>query len=99
MDVKQVVGVAKDYVKDLFASEGIFDLGLEEVEFDENAKRWNVTIGFSRPWDKPVLGTTISEKLAALAERTASPKRSYKIVRIDDVSGQVLALKNRESNS
>jgi hypothetical protein len=98
MDVKQVVDLAKNYVKDLFASEGIFDLGLEEVELDENVSCWNVTIGFSRPWDKPVFGT-IGEKLAALAERTTSPKRSYKVVRIDDVSGRVLALKNRESNS
>ena len=97
MDVKQVVDLAKNYVKDLFASEGIFDLGLEEVEFDENVQRWNVTIGFSRPWDKIFFSTF--EKLAALAERTTSPKRSYKVVRIDDVSGRVLALKNRESNS
>jgi hypothetical protein len=98
MDVKQVVNMAKDYVMDLFANEGIFDLGLEEVEFDESAKSWNVTIGFSRPWDKPGSGT-IAEKLAAIADRTASPRRSYKVVRIHDVSGRVFALKNRESIS
>jgi hypothetical protein len=97
MDVKEVVDLAKSYVKDLFVGEAIFDLGLEEVEFDEKGRRWNVTIGFSRPWDKPVYGT-VGEKLAALAERTTSPRRSYKVVRIDDVSGRVLALKNRESN-
>jgi hypothetical protein len=95
MDVKEVVDLAKSYVKDLFVGEAIFDLGLEEVEFDEKGRRWNVTI--SRPWDKPVYGT-VGEKLAALAERTTSPRRSYKVVRIDDVSGRVLALKNRESN-
>jgi len=98
MDVKEAVNMAKEYVKDLFASEGIFDIGLEEVEYDESVKCWNVTIGFSRPWDKPVYGT-VAEKIAALAERTTSPKRSYKVVRIDNDFRRVLALKNRESNS
>lgn len=97
MDVKLAVDLAKKYVKDLFENEGIFDVGLEEVEFDDRAQKWNVTIGFSRPWDKPVTG--IGEGLAALAQQIASPKRAYKVVRIDDASRRIEALKNRESKS
>ena len=93
MDVKQVVDMAKKHVKDLFENEGIYDVGLEEIEFDDHAQVWNVTIGFSRPWDKPVTS------FAMLAQQFSYPKRSFKIVRIDDASGRLLSLKNREIKS
>ena len=35
MDVKEAVQVAKNYVIELFAEEGIVDVGLEEVDFDQ----------------------------------------------------------------
>ncbi len=92
MDVKEAVDLAKKYVIDLFANEGIVNLGLEEVEFDDSDGVWNVTIGFSRPWDKLTGG------LAALAQVHAS-SRSYKVVRIHDQSRRVLSVKNRETNS
>ena len=28
-------------------------VGLEEVEFDDESDQWLITIGFSRPWDRP----------------------------------------------
>ena len=34
MDVKEAVNTAKAYVAELFANEGLSNLGLEEVEFD-----------------------------------------------------------------
>ncbi len=52
MDVKQAVEMAKNYIVDLFANEGLSNLGLEDVEFDDVRGVWNVTVGFSRPWDK-----------------------------------------------
>jgi len=91
MDVKDAVQVAKDYARQLFADEGVINLGLEEVEFDEQAGIWSVTVGFSRPWDKP------SGALATLAQRLSIPGRSYKVVRILDASGNVISVKNRES--
>ena len=51
MDVKAAVRTAKEYVADLLADEGIINLGLEEVVFDEGDGTWNVTVGFSRPWE------------------------------------------------
>ncbi len=93
MDVKEAVALAKGYIRDLFSGEAISNVGLEEVEFVEGAKVWRVTIGFSRPWD------TAPNALAAIAQQVSSPKRSYKVVQIDDSRGQVRSVKNREIKS
>ena len=85
MNVKDVVTVAVNYVRDLFEHEEISNFGLEEIEFDDQAGEWIVTVGFSRPWDYP-------QNLAALA---GAPKRSYKTIRVNDI-GEVVAVKNRE---
>lgn len=92
MEVKQAVEIAKNHILDLFANEGLSNLGLEEVEFDDVSGVWNVTVGFSRPWDK------LSGAFAAIAQ-AANPTRSYKVVKINDDSGRVLSVKNRESKS
>jgi len=91
MNAKEAVRLAKDYIQDMFESEQIMNLGLEEVEFDEDSNSWNVTIGFSRPWDAP------ANALAAVAQRLNLPNRSYKVVCIDDSAGKVRSVKNRES--
>jgi len=91
MDVKAAVKLAKEHVLDLFAEENVSNLGLEEVEYDNNAQEWIVTLGFSRPWDEP------KNTLASLAQSTL-PRRSYKIVRIDN-DGQVKGVANRERSA
>ena len=91
MDVKDAVNTAKQYVSALFADEKLSNLGLEEVEFDEPALEWRVTLGFSRPWDE-VGG------LASIAQQF-NPRRSYKIIRISDETGKVLSVKNRDTSS
>ena len=88
MDVKQAVRTAKTYLADLMADEGIENLGLEEVQFDEVAQRWNVTIGFSRPWDR-------KNSLAAALTEYGRIDRSYKILSINDADGRVESLKDR----
>jgi hypothetical protein len=93
MNVKEAVEQAKGHIKDLFAGEQISNLGLEEVEFDDNSKIWNVTIGFSRPWD------TVANAFAAISRQTGTPNRSYKVVSIDDSTGSVRSVKNRETKS
>jgi hypothetical protein len=94
MNVKEAVDLARSHVLDLFAGEGISNLGLEEVEFDDADGVWSVTVGFSRPWDKASGG----RGLAALAQ-AETLNRSYKIVRIQDSTRRVLSVKNRETNS
>ena len=87
MNVKEAVKIAKEHVLDLFAEEEISNLGLEEVEYDDNTEEWFVTLGFSRPWDEP------RNTLASLAQ-ASTPNRSYKIVRIHSGSEQVKDIKN-----
>jgi hypothetical protein len=92
MDVKQAVAAAKNYVAELFAQEGISNLGLEEVEFDEQAGEWRVTIGFSRPWD------TITGWAALGVQPQTNPRRSYKVVRVSDATGAAKSVRDRGTN-
>ena len=86
MDVKEAVRTAKKYIAELFTDETIADVGLEEVEFNNMSNNWEVTIGFSRPWDQ-------ENPLAASIGNQPST-RSYKLVRIDD-DGHVISLTDR----
>ncbi|MYB77521.1 MAG: hypothetical protein F4X83_10605 [Chloroflexi bacterium] len=87
MDVKQAVQEAKEYIFDLFEGEEIEYVGLEEVEFDHESDEWKVTLGFSRPWDRP--------KSLSVALRDEPLRRSYKLVRINDSTGKVTSVTDR----
>lgn len=94
MDVNEAVMRAKQHVLELFATEGVENIGLEEVEFDEYNKTWSITIGFSRPWDHQPPNPFI-----AITAPKPYPKRSYKVVRISDDDAKVISVKNREVES
>ena len=87
MNVKEAVKLAVGYVQELFVSEQLTDLGLEEVEYDDAANAWLVTVGFSRPWDS-ALGA-----ISVIAGAGKAKSRSFKVVTIKD--GQVVSLKDR----
>ncbi len=89
MDVKAAVKLAKEHVLDLFDEKNITNFGLEEVDYNDNTGEWLITLGFSRPWDKP--NNTLASPLA----QSTVPHRSYKIVCIDDKAGQVKSVKKR----
>lgn len=57
MDVKEAVQTAKKYIAELFTEETITNVGLEEVEFNDTSNNWEVTIGFSRPWQTNLLSS------------------------------------------
>jgi hypothetical protein len=86
MDAKAAIRKAKDWIADVYAEEDIRNVGLEEVR--RNGDQWLITIGFSRPWDDA--GSLITSIAGEIARRT------YKTVRIDDASGDVLASEIRE---
>src|SRR5688572_25894281 len=94
MEVKDAVRLAKTHIVDLFGDEGVSNLGLEEVLYDDTEAIWRVTVGFSRPWDRAYGGITASLVSAGF---DPGPRRSYKVVEIRDDSGRVLSVKNRES--
>jgi hypothetical protein len=91
VNVKEAVAQAKKYIFDLFSDENPKNIGLEEVEFDEQTNEWLVTIGFSRPWDNPM-----ESSIAALSNLQRLPNRAYKIVRISNEKDEVLSVKTRE---
>ena len=92
MDVKEAVAAAKSYVTDIFSSERISAVQLEEVEFDDKQLVWNITVGFWRRADDEDF--PYASQLQAALSRVAK-QRSFKIVRLRDSDGQVLSLKHR----
>ncbi|WP_294131632.1 hypothetical protein [Sphingobium sp.] len=89
MEVKEAIAIAKSYITDIFGPEGAFNVGLEEVQFDGDSL-WSVTIGFSRPWDRPAVQNALLPQ---------QEKRTYKIVEINDNSERVVGVKNRMIDS
>ena len=51
MDVKGAVIAAKKWVADAFQSEGITNVGLEEIVLEPSDGVWQITIGFNRLWN------------------------------------------------
>ena len=91
MDVKQAIAAAKQYINEVYASEQVTNLGLEEVEHPQAAGNWVITLGFSRPWNTPrTRAQEVLENLGAVS----SLKRSYKVITMSD-DGTVLSMKNR----
>ena len=84
MNVKEAVQAANRYITELFADEGVQDLGLEEVVFHESTQVWKITMGFSRPWER--------QGLAALGQNR---NRSFKVVEINDDTGEIVGMTHR----
>ena len=93
MDMKEAIAKAKTYVLDVYADEGVTNLGLEEVEREPSTGGWAITLAFSRPWNTP--RTRAQEVLENLGG-VSSLKRSYKVVTVAD-DGSVLSMKRRAS--
>ena len=90
MNVKDAVKTAIEYITDIFATEHPENIGLEEVFLNEPQGVWEVTVGFSRPWDHQKGGL-----LATVQALT----RQYKIVRIDNQTGEVKSIRIRETKN
>ena len=88
--VKQAVARATDEAIELFGSEHLIDLGLEEVEMSKDGKFWLVTLGFYRPSKKPVSGLEALQQI-----RGVTHERKYKVFKVDATSGEVTSMKIR----
>ena len=91
MEAKEVISAAKSYIADVFQDEGVFNIGLEEIEFKGN--HWEVTIGFSRKWDLPPSNPLSISIGSSIDLRNLT--RTYKVVEIDDFDGKIKGVKNR----
>ena len=84
MDVREAAALARSYFNSVYLDETVEGLRLEELKYDYDEDEWSVTLGFSRPWDQDSPG-----------ESTQGAGRSYKEIRIDDDTGEVIALRDR----
>lgn len=91
INVRQAVEAARAYLGALYSSEEIAGILLEEVEFDENARCWFVTLSFTM--DKlPYAGHT---GVSAVVRSLEGPKRFFKVLKVHAETGEVLAMKIR----
>lgn len=89
MEVKEAFIAAKQHVAEIFDDEQITNLGLEEVRYDDGKQKWEITLGFFRPWNAD------RSPLAAWAGDPAA-RRTYKVVTISDADGKILSITNRD---
>lgn len=92
MAVRAAARTAKAYFAEVFADEDIDEVGLEEIDFDDQSNLWKITISFLGP-----RGEMDRFQAAATGYPAGTPtmRRSFKIVNIDDGSGSVLSVKHR----
>ncbi|MDE2787697.1 MAG: hypothetical protein OXL37_13675 [Chloroflexota bacterium] len=86
MDARAAAGVARAYAAEVFASEEISQLGLEEAIYDPEMDEWRITVGFARPWDQP---GSVGARLGLKSPRT------YKVVHIDNPTQVVTSITER----
>ena len=93
INVKQAVSIAAAHIKDLYSEEDPQNILLEEVRFEHEANRWDVTIGFDHkavvPASKFIRNDALREILNDKFERV------YKVVEVDGTSGAVLGMRMR----
>ena len=87
MQADEAIAKAKEYARQIFANEGAINLGLEVLRFDDTRAIWEVTVGFTRSWDRPSVLARFG------ADGTPLP-RTFKTIEIQDSDGRVLGVKH-----
>lgn len=87
---KQAIQTAMAYVREAYFNHQLAHVLLEEIRYDEESKRWYVTIGFdSLSPSHPVI--------SALPAWATQPRdRTFKVVEVDSLTGKPVSLKIRE---
>lgn len=91
IDMKKAVHSARKHALELFESDELPNLALEEIEFDDAHNQWLVTLGFDSPHkikrrtNGPSVFPTIEEEV----------QREYKQFHIDADDGQLVSMTMR----
>ena len=88
MEARAAVTKAKHVIAEYFEDEGVQHISLEEIKPRSNASGWEVTVGFSRPWERNLQSILESPKVI----------RSYKVVTLNR-DGNILSIKDRPLTS
>ncbi len=88
LDVKEAVAAAIEFIKHLYDAKALPDLRLEEVELTDDEQYWLVTLGFR----------DLAQPGSPLAEAVMLPRyeRTYKVIKVDALTGRSLAMTIRE---
>ena len=89
MDVQKAVGEATNYLRALYGG-SVDDVLIEEVERSLGGE-WLVTSSFSRP------GVVSRDPITKALGLPGTEHRYYKVFTIDDGTGEVTAMKIRQS--
>lgn len=89
MTPKEAIEKAKAYIREVFADEGPQDIGLEELIHDSRDGQWDVTIGFTRTWDRPR-----GVMAVAMGGEPRPYHRTFKTVEIRDEDGEVIGVRH-----
>jgi hypothetical protein len=94
VDVKQAIGAANAFLQAVFAGQGVRDIRLEEVEFNEVPHQWQITFSFLRsiPFEEIPAPQRAIESV--LGNRTKYC-REYKSVVVDGQNGEAKSIKMR----
>ena len=89
--VQVAVQRAMAQARNFYATEGIVDLTLEEVEVSEDGSQWMITLGFFLPSKRAP--SDLGEMLRQIQGKTY--ERRYKVFQVDAKTGEVGAMKIR----
>lgn len=87
--LKEAVTIAIENIADLFSSQNISGVLLEEVDRDAQAN-FLITVGFERPLTRRSGNTVIAGITSALGTQ-----RAYKVACIDKENGELMWVKDR----
>ena len=87
ISVNDAIDRAKEWLLSTMSTENGSNLGLEEVE--HHPGYWNITLGFSRPWDE-------ARNAISVLSGTVVMRRTYKIVTVDETTGEIVSMKSRD---
>ncbi len=85
LDIKEVAALGKQFIAELFASEGAHSIRFEEAKQTYKGK-WDVTISFLR---------ALSENSTGIASFVAAADRSYKVITLDEATRKIVSIRNR----
>ncbi len=95
INVLRAVSIASARIKELYLDQNPQNVLVEEVRFEFESNRWEITIGFSRNANL-IPASSISKMNIPIGQmQSYDPDRKYKLVEVDGTSGAVLALRTR----
>lgn len=96
MQPKDAIETAKRIVHEMFGDDAM-NVALEEIEQDDAAQIWKVTIGFDRVRTDLERLRAATQTVTAVEPRFKIFRREYKVVSLRDVDASLVSIKNHDT--